>query len=191
MLVASNLCWSLATLYVHKSYVLSIIMHYFYHTLCTVNRSLLAMVYSELGIGYFNTIQAAKLINLTIMKGVTALPDLSHCRNFIKEQVLLLCHCLFFTIVIVKTNRRHQSSYVQEIKIMSELNNEYAQCMMAQSKRTEDILSKQIKKLSTDNSVLLKELDVMHSAMSDLHKRYDRARGIINQMKKVCSDRCS
>jgi len=30
----------------------------------------------------------------------------------------------------------------------------------------------------------LKELDVMHSAMSDLHKRYDRARGIINQMKK-------
>ncbi|XP_063674765.1 uncharacterized protein LOC134811665 [Bolinopsis microptera] len=71
-----------------------------------------------------------------------------------------------------------------ELKIMSELNNEYAECMMAQSKRTEDILSKQIKKLSTDNSVLLKELDVMHSAMSDLHKRYDRARGIINQMKK-------
>ena len=68
---------------------------------------------------------------------------------------------------------------------MAELNNEYAACMMAQSKRTEEILSKQIKKLSTDNSVLLKELDVMHSAMSDLHKRYDRARGIINQMKKV------
>lgn len=71
-----------------------------------------------------------------------------------------------------------------ELKIMAELNNEYAACMMAQSKRTEEILSKQIKKLSTDNSVLLKELDVMHSAMSDLHKRYDRARGIINQMKK-------
>lgn len=82
------------------------------------------------------------------------------------------------------SNMTQNSDNSLELKIMSELNNEYAECMMAQSKRTEDILSKQIKKLSTDNSVLLKELDVMHSAMSDLHKRYDRARGIINQMKK-------
>lgn len=81
-------------------------------------------------------------------------------------------------------NMANNSDNSLELKIMSELNNEYAECMMAQSKRTEEILSKQIKKLSTDNSVLLKELDVMHSAMSDLHKRYDRARGIINQMKK-------
>jgi len=82
------------------------------------------------------------------------------------------------------TNMSNNSDNGLELKIMAELNNEYAECMMSQSKRTEDILSKQIKKLSTDNSVLLKELDVMHSAMSDLHKRYDRARGIINQMKK-------
>jgi len=82
------------------------------------------------------------------------------------------------------SNMANNSDNSLELKIISELNNEYAECMMTQSKRTEDILSKQIKKLSTDNSVLLKELDVMHSAMSDLHKRYDRARGIINQMKK-------
>ena len=65
------------------------------------------------------------------------------------------------------------------------LNNCYADKLIDSRKKSEEMLTKHIKKLSSDNSEILKELDVMHSAMSDLHKRYDRAREVINNMKKV------
>ena len=56
---------------------------------------------------------------------------------------------------------------------------------MTSKRKNEELLKKQIAKLSADNTSFHKEIDVMHSAMSDLHKRYDRAREIINQMRMV------
>ena len=68
---------------------------------------------------------------------------------------------------------------------MSAHNVAYTELLIEHHKPGEETLLRQVKKLSEDNSKILKEMDVSHSAMSDLHKRYDKAREVINQMKKT------
>lgn len=68
-------------------------------------------------------------------------------------------------------------------KISAGYSRQVIDSVIAAREKSEKMLAKHIGTLTAKNTEVLGELDRMHCAMSDLHKRYDNARAVINNMK--------
>jgi len=68
-------------------------------------------------------------------------------------------------------------------KISAGYSRQVIDSVIAAREKSENMLAKHIGTLTAKNTEVLGELDRMHCAMSDLHKRYDNARAVINNMK--------